>query len=118
MEVAFNHPVKARSPDLSKEYTAGKVELVHGGGQYFKLMKKLIDQAADSIHLQTYIYDDDETGKLIGDALIKAAKRKVKIFLLADGYASQGISQVFINCLREGGVNFRFFEPIFKSKYF
>jgi cardiolipin synthase len=37
---------------------------------------------------------------------------------MADGYASQSLSASFIRYLEEGGVNFRFFEPLFKSPGF
>jgi len=101
------------------EYTPGyKVRLIRGGKEYFDLLLHLINKATESIHLQTYIYDDDETGYLIADALKAAAKRKVQVYLLADGYASQVMSKKFIEQLRGSGVHFRFFEPIFKSKYF
>ena len=101
------------------EYTPGyKVKLIRGGKEYFDLLLHLINKATESIHLQTYIYDDDETGHQIADALKAAAKRKVQVYLLADGYASQVMSKKFIEQLRGSGVHFRFFEPIFKSKYF
>jgi cardiolipin synthase len=118
MELAVKARLKRRPGHLSKDFTENKVRLVHGGREYFGLLKELINGAKETIHLQTYIYDDDETGKEIGDALIAAARRNVTVHLLADGYASQTMSQSFINHLRESGVNFRFFEPIFKSRYF
>jgi phosphatidylserine/phosphatidylglycerophosphate/cardiolipin synthase-like enzyme len=65
-----------------------RTRLVRGGKEYFDLLLKLIDRATESIHLQTYIYDDDETGQLVADALIAAHKRGVKVYLMADGYAS------------------------------
>ena len=101
------------------EYTAlEKVELIQGGKEYFDLLLNLINQATESIHLQTYIYDDDETGVMVGDALKAAAKRNVQVYLLTDGYASQVLSKVFIEELREAGIHFRFFEPFFKSIHF
>jgi len=95
-----------------------KAKLVRSGKEYFDLLLSLIAHAIDSIHLQCYIYNNDETGTMIADALIAAAKRNVQVYLLADGYASQGLHHKFINRLSESGVHFRFFEPIFKSKYF
>lgn len=118
MDVAARPKQMKRPVFLSKGFTKNKVRLIHGGREYFDLLKQMIDQAEESIHLQTYIYDDDETGRKIGNALINAARRKVKVHLLADGYASQSMSPSFIERLRKGGVTFRFFEPIFKSKYF
>ncbi|MBL7761389.1 MAG: phospholipase [Sediminibacterium sp.] len=95
-----------------------KVTLVRGGKDYFDLVLKMINQATHTIHLQTYIYDDDETGKMVGAALIAAAKRNVSVFLMVDGYASQTLSSAFIDELKTAGIRFRFFEPLFKSRNF
>lgn len=100
-------------------YTAhNKVKLIRGGKAYFDLLEKIISEAKDTIHLQVYIFEEDKTGQRIADALLAAAGRKVKVYLMADGYASQSLSDAFINQLTSGGVNFRFFDPIFKSNNF
>ena len=91
---------------------------MRGGHEYFALVDKLIRNAKQSIHLQTYIFEDDKTGQDVANALIDAAKRDVVIYLLVDGYASQGLSTVFIDNLVSAGVHFRYFEPMFKSRNF
>ena len=95
-----------------------KVKLIRGGKDYFELLLSLIRQATETIHLQTYIYTEDETGLLVADALKAAAKRNVQVYLLADGYASQNLSKKFIESLQQAGVHFRFFEPLLKSRYY
>ena len=95
-----------------------KVQLVQGGKPYFDLLLQLIASASESIHLQTYIYDDDETGQMVAAALKQAVARNVKVYVMADGYASQGLSQVFVDDLKNSGIQFRFFEPVFRSKHF
>jgi cardiolipin synthase A/B len=95
-----------------------KIQLIRGGKQYFDLLLQLISQATESIHLQTYIYNDDETGQQIAGALKAAAKKGVVVHLLADGYASKNLSPHFIATLKDEGIHFRFFEPFFKSKQF
>lgn len=95
-----------------------RVQLVHGGQDYFILLKEMIDAAQHSIHIQTYIFNNDETGNAIATALIKAANRGIPVYFLADGYASQHLPDAFIAKLEKAGVNFRFFEPILKSQYF
>lgn len=97
---------------------ADKIQLVHGGNEYFSLLKQLINHAQDSIYLQTYIFEEDQTGTEVANALIAAALRQVKVFLLVDGYASNHLSTTFIKKLQEAGVNFRMFDPLLKSKYF
>ena len=95
-----------------------KVALLRGGKPYFDRLLQLIGSAKESFHLQTYIYDDDDTGKLVANALKEAAKRNVQVYLLADGYASKVMSRAFIKDLKNAGIHFRFFNPIFKSRYF
>lgn len=91
---------------------------MRGGKEYFDLLLKLIDEAKESIHLQTYIFDEDETGTLVGDALIRAASRDVKVYVLLDGYGSQSLSKQFINRLTEAGIYFRKFQPWYRTKRF
>lgn len=93
-------------------------KLIRGGNEYFTLLTELIHKAQHTIHLQVYIYDEDETGLAVAEALIAAAQRGVSVYLLADGYASQDLSASFINRLEKEGVHFRFFQPILKSDHF
>ncbi len=105
-------------PQSKSQYTTNAVKLVRGGREYFDLLVQMIDGALDTIHLQTYIYEADETGNLVADALVRAASRNVKVYMLIDGYASQSLPELFISSLHNAGIHFRFFEPIFKSRHF
>ena len=69
------------------------VKLVRGGQDYFDLLETLIVEAKYSIHVQIYIFDEDETGRRIARALIEAAVRGVKVYILVDGYASKNLSK-------------------------
>ena len=99
-------------------YTENTVKFVHGGRELFDLIVQLIENAKDSIHLQTYIFNDDVTGTQVADALIRATKRQVRIYVLIDGYASQELPGSFIMKFKLAGVHFRFFEPLFTGKSF
>ena len=103
----------------SGQYTLhNKVRVVRGGADYFNCLEDIADKAVQSLHLQTYIFDGDETGMKVVAALIRAAARKVKVFLLLDGYASQKLPETAISQLKEAGVCFSFFEPFLKSRHF
>ncbi|CAN5173525.1 cardiolipin synthase ClsB [soil metagenome] len=95
-----------------------KVKLIRGGKVYFEMLLSMIGQASENIHLQTYIFTEDKTGLLVADALMAAAKRNVQVYLLADGYASQALSEKLIERLQQAGVHFRFFEPLLKSRHY
>jgi cardiolipin synthase len=92
--------------------------LVKSGAPFFSLLKELIDNAEHTIHLQTYIFNNDTTGNQIAEALMNAAKRNVAVYLMADGYASKALPKEFIQKLETAGVHFRFFEPLFRSSSF
>lgn len=110
---------RKKTPKLLAGYTYhNKVRLVHGGRDYFTQLVQMIDRAQSTVHLQTYIYEDDATGRLVGDALMRAARRKVEVFVLLDGYASQDLSRHFIRTWKEAGIRFRWFWPLFKSRKF
>ena len=108
-----------RPPRLLKGYSHhNKVRLVHGGKDFFSTIVQLIDSAQTSIHLQTYIFDGDETGRMVSDALLRAAGRNVQIYVLLDGYASQHLSRQLIAEWKTAGIHFRWFYPLFKSRKF
>lgn len=92
--------------------------LVYGGSDYFDLVQDMINRAEKSLHLHVYIYEDDETGTQVAECLMNAAKRGVQVYLLVDGYASKELSGQFIEKLKEAGVHFQQFEPLFRSKKF
>ena len=101
-----------------KYTTENKARLIRGGKEYFDQLISLVENAKESIQLQVYIFNDDETGSRVADALKKAAQRKVSVYLMADGYASQFLQKSLIHDMEESGIHFRFFEPILKSKHF
>lgn len=110
---------KKKTPKLLTGYTHhNKVRLIHGGAPYFSTLLDLIDQAKTTIHLQTYIFDGDETGRLVADALLRAAARQVQVFILLDGYASQHLPNEIIREWKTAGMKFRWFWPLFKSRNF
>jgi cardiolipin synthase len=99
-------------------YSLNKVELIRGGKPYFDCLLQMIERSKESFHLQTYIYEDDETGKMIAEALKAAACRNVQVYIMADGYASKKMSKSFIRDLHTAGIHFRYFNPLLKSQYF
>lgn len=104
---------------ITGNYTfRNQVRLIHGGRDYFTEMLRMIREARESVHLQTYIFDDDETGNLVADELMAAGARGVRVYVLLDGYASRHLPEAFIKQLRNSKIHFRFFEPLLRSRNF
>jgi len=101
------------------EYRNGhSVELLQSGEPFFAANIKAVDQASRYIHFQTYIVDEDETGLRIFDALIRAAERGVRIYLMLDAFGTKYLSGELIKKIENSGILFRFFSPAFITKGF
>jgi cardiolipin synthase len=96
----------------------GNTKIITGGRAYFDIIVNHIRSAKRFIHIQYYIIDDDETGRMILDELLVAAQRGVEIYILADGYASQNLAPDFFKKMEEANIRFKYFEPLLRSKYF
>lgn len=69
--------MKSKKAASSDGYTAfNNVKLIWGGKQYFDQLLQLINDAKESIHIQTYIYDDDETSHMVANVLKGISTRK------------------------------------------
>ena len=87
------------------------VRLLHDGPATFDAMCALIDEARETIVLEQYIFRSDETGRRIGDALLRARARGVAVRLLTDWIGMRGISTTFLATLTSAGIEHRIFNP-------
>ena len=96
-------------------FTEGnELTLLHSGGDFFPTLISAIDAASSEIYLETYIFSEDLTGKLVHDALCRAAQRKVSVHVLADwlGTGNQRCKELAAS-FAAGGVQFRRYNPWF-----
>jgi len=101
------------------DYTSGHyIELLQSGEPFFSAVERIIDSAKHFIHFQTYIIDEDKTGIRIINALIRAAKRGVRTYLLLDAFGTKYLSKELIDNIENSGMLFRFFAPTFITKGF
>ncbi|WP_116139329.1 phospholipase D-like domain-containing protein [Trinickia diaoshuihuensis] len=67
-------------------FTAGnEVRLYSSGAEYFAALIDEVDRAQETVTLETYIYCDDEAGRPVSDALVRAARRGVRVRVITDG---------------------------------
>ena len=66
-----------------------ELELLAGDDAFFNQLLVDIDAATTSCHLLSYIYLDDEDGRRVADALIRASGRNVKCRVLVDSLGSK-----------------------------
>ncbi len=87
------------------------IELLRNGEEYFPALENACDAARREIHLQTYIFAEDATGRRIAAALSRAAQRGVVVCLLIDGFGSKDLRDGFIQELRDADVRVLKFRP-------
>jgi len=88
--------------------------LVNGSPKYDALLED-IGAAKKHVHLEYYIYDADETGTLIRDALVAAAQRGVEVRLLMDGAGSFRTGKAFLEPLENAGAEIAIFHPVLRG---
>jgi len=93
-------------------YQHNKVQFIRNGPEYFKAVYKLLDETKEEIFFQTYIFQEDDTGRQMADALIRTAMRGVRINLLADAYGSKLLSDDSILRMKAAGIKVRKFGPL------
>jgi cardiolipin synthase len=85
--------------------------LLRNGEEYFPRLVAAIDGAVRSVYLETYIYADDAAGRLVSEALQRAAGRGARVHLLLDGFGSSGLPAERVEELRAAGVAVLWFRP-------
>lgn len=78
---------------------------------------KLIDEATASLDLYYYIFADDESGTLVRDALIAAARRGVAVTLMIDSFGSATTPRAFFDPLVGAGARLGIFGMKRATRY-
>ncbi|WP_020653693.1 cardiolipin synthase ClsB [Massilia niastensis] len=88
------------------------VTLLESGTAYFPALIAAIDAARLEVLFETYIFSEDDTGRAVRDALIRAARRGVKVRVLADwvGTGHRCATRLGLAFV-DAGVNYRVFNP-------
>ena len=82
------------------------------GQEIFPAMLAAIHEARESIRLETYIYADGNIGRQFRDALIRAARRGVRVSVLVDALGCWRLPDVFFEPLIAAGGTVRRFNPL------
>jgi cardiolipin synthase len=88
-----------------------RVTLLFDGPEIFPAMLDRIATARRWIHLDSYIFRGDETGRRFADALIERANAGVAVRIVTDWLGSATTRRRFWNRLRRAGAQVRIFNP-------
>lgn len=99
-ELAFMVLNDSMSPLTSKN----AVKLLVNGENKFPEVLQAIQNAKHHIHIEYYIYEDDEIGSVLADAMITKAKEGVKVRFIYDDFGSRDIRKKLVPKLIENGI--------------
>ena len=96
---------------MTEFVTGNRITLLKSGAEYFPALVAEIDAARREVHVESYIFADDATGRSVAAALARAAQRGVATHLLVDGFGSAGLDRKMVAEMEEGGVRFLCYRP-------
>jgi cardiolipin synthase len=97
---------------MRPRYTSGnRITLLRNGAEYFPALLAAIDEARAEVHLESYIYADDETGRSVTAALCRAARRGVSVHVMVDGFGTDGFLEKLGYELISAGVKVLIYRP-------
>jgi cardiolipin synthase len=94
-----------------------RVKLLIDGPRTYQAVLAAIEQARDHIHIETYIFADDEVGERFSAALIRKRAAGVKVRIIYDAIGSLKSSSAFFDALSRQGIETVAFRPLEPSTF-
>src|SRR5258706_7978125 len=106
--LAYEQAVNVGSPLV----LGNKLTLLQNGPATYHAMFAAIREAKDHINLETYIFDDDESGRQFADLLLERQAAGVQVNVIYDSVGGIMTPTTFFDRLREGGIRVLEFNPV------
>ena len=88
----------------SDGFANNKIDVFTNGEATFNALFEAISGATDHIHIQFFIFDDDQISNQLRELLIAKAKEGVRIRMIYDYWGSFNLSKKFLSSLQDAGV--------------
>jgi len=85
--------------------------LLENGAEFFPALIAAIGSAQVSVHLETYIFNDDSSGRRVARALADAAARGVRVRVVVDGFGTISLAGEVAAIIAASRVEVRVFRP-------
>lgn len=84
--------------------SADGIEVITETSRFSDALFDIVSSAKEHIHLQFYIFEDDEFGRRLRDLLVAKAKQGVEVRLIYDSVGCWKVSKEFFESMRCSGV--------------
>lgn len=110
-------PTDYRDPDpFTVEAQGHRFAFYPNGADRMKALVKHIEGATSSLAVYYYMFQDDQSGTVIRDCLVAAAKRGVDVHLIIDDFGSDA-PHAFFDPLVDAGGRFSVFQADWNVRY-
>ena len=92
--------------------TGNRVRLLRDGPETYRAMLAAIEGARDHIHMETYIFDDDEVGQRFAAALIAKQRAGVQVNVLRDSVGTLFTPTALFTQMQDSGIQVLEFNPV------
>ena len=92
--------------------SAGHLGILRNATEFYPAFEARIREAKHHIHVEFYIWQDDETGRRFLQLLTDAARRGVIVRLLLDGVGSHGLPENALTEFKQAGGHFSWFQSL------
>ena len=88
-----------------------RIEVLQNGDDFFPRLMRDVEDAKETIHIESYIWWDGELPRRFAQLLAKKARQGVEVRLLVDGSGGRQVNKVG-DMLTDAGVNVARFHPV------
>jgi cardiolipin synthase len=89
-----------------------KIEILTNGNVKFDTLLEELGKAREHIHIEYYIFRDDNIGQTVRDLLIRKSLEGIEVKLIIDGVGSHGLSKRFMKLLENANIEVKWFFPV------
>ncbi|NRF70198.1 cardiolipin synthase B [Aquincola sp. S2] len=109
----FEHHLALEQAIVGSPLTTGnQVLLLQDGPSTYLAMYASIAAARDHIHMETYIFDDDEVGQRFAQVLTDKQRQGVQVRIIRDSVGTIGTPTAFFEQMAAAGIRMLEFNPI------
>jgi cardiolipin synthase A/B len=117
-DILSQHVMSMETLSGSPLIAGNKVTLLRDGPQAIASMTEAIRNAKDHIHLEVFIFRDDEVGRPLADLLMEKQAGGVTVRVIHDGFGSRKTPSEFFERMHKAGIALYEFNPftLFNAK--
>ena len=108
----FDKLIRFLNRDLSPLSQNNRITLYKNGEEKFPALKEALLKAKNHIHIEYYIFVNDEIGSDLSRILMAKAQEGVEVRMIVDGVGSLGLKRSYFRKMKKAGVEIYEFMPV------